>query len=259
MRHRLSTGLFYPTLLLAVLTWFFATERPGLAASDINLDPNILTQSLFRDLSEEAGLAISYTAAAPAEPLGFPHFDVGVETSVTQIHSNATYWQAAFYNNGTPPRVLPLPKLRARVGLPFGIDLGGNYAYLPGTNISMAGGEIKWAPYKGGIIMPAVAIRGTYTTLLGVSDLSIQTFGADLSISKGFAIFTPYLGVGQIWIKSKVTSSDPSIVALNIRPETISRTRGFVGLQIGIPLIRFVAEAAFSAIPTYTARLSVGF
>ncbi|MBI3621086.1 MAG: hypothetical protein HY208_02705 [Nitrospirae bacterium] len=237
------------------MTGIVATEQSGLA-SDIGLDPSF-TQSYFHDLSEEAGLAISYVQAAPAEPLGFLHFDVGVEASFTQIHSDAAYWQLAY--PGTPPSYLPVPKLRARFGLPLSIDVGGSYAYVPGTNVRMAGGEVKWAPFKGGVIMPAVAIRGTYTTLMGVSDLDLQTYGADVSISKGFAIFTPYLGVGQVWIKSKVTSSDPLVIALNIQPETISRTRGFVGLQIGIPFINFAVEAAFSSIPTYTARLSVGF
>jgi hypothetical protein len=255
MRRRLNPIRFCLSVVLGIVIGIGLAEQPGIAA-DIVI-PSGFTQSLFHDLTEEAGLAVSYAAAAPAAPLGFPHFDVGVEASFTQIHSDAIYWQLAF--SGNPPRLLPVPKLRARVGLPFGVDVGGSYAYVPGTNVRMAGGEIKWAVLKGGVIMPAVAIRGNYTSLLGVNDIDLQTYGTDVSVSKGFAIFTPYIGVGAVWIKSKVTSSDPAVIALNLKPETITKPRGFVGLQIGIPFVSFVAEAAFSTIPTYTARLSVGF
>ena len=250
MRRRRNLTPFCCALISTIAIGAVAMERPA-TAGDIVLPPGF-TQSQFHDLSEEAGLAVSYLAAAPAAPLGFLHFDVGVEASFTQIHSNATYWQTAY--SGSVPGYLAVPKLRARLGLPFGIDVGGIYAYVPSTNVRMAGGELKWALVKGGAIMPAIAVRGTYTTLLGVSDIDMQTYGADVSISKGFAIFTPYLGVGQVWIRSKDSSSTVVLSA-----ENISRTRGFVGLQIGIPLISFVAEAAFSSIPTYTARLSVGF
>jgi len=250
MGHRLKLGLFYSALLPVMTIGVIATEQSGVA-SDIIQVP--ITQTEFHGLSEEAGLAFSYLPAAPAAPLGFPHFEVGVEASVSAIKSNATYWQAVFFPDSAPS-YLPVPKLRVRVGLPFGIDIGVSYGYVPEINIETAGGEIKWAAFKGGTLMPAVAIRGTYSTLLGVSDLSLETYGADLSISKGFAIFTPYLGVGQVWMTSKESSS-----LVTLSSESISKTRGFVGLQIGIPLISFVAEAAFSSVNTYTARLSVGF
>ena len=35
--------------------------------------------------------------------------------------------------------------------------------------------------------MPAVALRGSYTKLLGVSDMDLNTYGLDLSASKGIA------------------------------------------------------------------------
>jgi len=252
MRHRLNTKLFRcSSILFALAMGIIATEQSGNAAS-ITIPPGF-SQTELHDLTEEAGLAFSYLPAAPAAPLGFLHFEVGVEASVSAIKSNATYWQAAFFPNNAPG-YLPVPKLRVRFGLPFGIDIGGSYGYVPEINIKTAGGEIKWAVFKGGALMPAVAIRGTYTTLLDAGDIGLQTYGADLSISKGFAIFTPYAGVGQVWINGKETST-----TVNLGTENMSKTRGFIGLQIGIPLVSFVAEAAFSTINTYTARLSIGF
>jgi len=246
MHRRIRQALTAASLLL---TLGFAVQPS--AASDITL-PVGFTQSNFHDLTEQAGIAIGLMQAAPAAGMGFPHFDVGVQGSFTQIDSGAAYWQLAY--PGNPPHLLPAPMLRARVGLPFGIDIGGAYGYAPGTNASMAAGEIKWAFIPGGVTMPAVAIRGSYTVLLGVGDINLQTYAADLSISKGFAIFTPYIGVGELWIKS---SENSALVSLS--SESILKTRGFVGIQIGFPIIRIAVEAAYASIPTYTARLSVGF
>jgi hypothetical protein len=240
------------TLLTSILIGLVITVATPLDATAVDLDIDALTQQQFKDLSEEVGLAISYVAAAPAEPLGFPHFDIGVEATVTTIDSDASYWQTAF--NGDPPDFLVVPKLRARIGLPLGIDLGAIYATIPYVKVNLIGGEVKWALLRGGVTMPAVAIRGAYTTLLGVDELKMETYSADLSISKGFTIFTPYAGVGQIWSRAQDKSSGPTL-----NTEQHSNTRGFVGLQIGIPLVRFVIEAAFLTVQSYTARLSVGF
>src|SRR3990172_10016953 len=71
-------------------------------AAAANLDLDLLTsQAQFKTLSEEAGLALGYPQAAPAEAIGFPGFDIGVEATLTKIDSNAAYWQAAF-NNDAP-------------------------------------------------------------------------------------------------------------------------------------------------------------
>jgi hypothetical protein len=250
MRHRRIPVSIHCILMLVITTGIPMMAHPALA-SDIVLPPGY-TQSEFHNLSKEAGLAISYLAAAPAEPLGFLHFDIGVEASVTNIDSGASYWQSAY--TGSVPDYLVVPKLRGRFGLPFGIDVGAEYAAVPSSDIRMAGGEIKWAFFKGSTVMPAVSVRGSYTTLMGVSGINLQTYGVDANISKGFAIVTPYLGVGEVWIKSSTSGSSPSL-----SDESISETRGFVGVQVGIPLFSFVAEAAFSSIPTYTARLSMGF
>jgi hypothetical protein len=240
-RALMASGMLLLTLGVAI--------QPS-RASEITI-PAGFTQSYFHDLTKQAGLAISFTQNAPAAALDFPHFDVGVESSFTQIDSGAPYWQLTY--PGNPPHLLPVPRIRVRIGLPFGIDVGGVYGYDPSTDAKMAGGEVKWAAFQGGTVMPAIAIRGSYTALLGVSDINLETYAADVSISKGFAIFTPYIGLGEILIRS---SENSPLVSLS--SEQIFEPRGFVGVQIGIPFVRFAIEAAFSSIPTYTARLSVG-
>src|SRR5205809_689848 len=86
-------------------------------------------------------------------------------------------------------------------------DLG---AAVPSTNIKLYGGELRYAIGPGGIAMPAIGVRGSYTKLTGVDQLDFDTKGVDLSISKGFTIFTPYAGVGKVWVAS-TPSGNPAL------------------------------------------------
>lgn len=215
------------------------------------LTPTTFSREEFRDFSKEAGLAISYIPAAPAEPLGWVGFDVGVEVTVVDIREDRSYWTDV---TDDPPNQLFIPKLHAQKGLPFGFDVGAVYSKIPQSNVSFVGGEIKWALLAGNIAMPALAVRGSYTRMFGVDDLELQTIGADISISKGISFITPYAGYGHVWILSKETSS-----ALNFEQENLSLPKPFIGVKIALLLINFVAEIDFSEVPLYTARLNVGF
>jgi len=137
------------------------------------------------------------------------------------------------------------------------IDLGLVYGSVPGTDIKYMGGEVKWAILSGSVVTPALAIRGAYTKLSGVTDLDISTKSVDLSISKGFAIFTPYAGYGMVWIESKETSPDPLI---NLQDESLSEPKWFVGTKITFfPLLNLVVEADFAEVNSYSARLNLHF
>jgi len=235
-----------------LLMWGIGASSTAHAAKyDIVFPPSGYVQSEFRDLSEQVGLAIAYLPLAPAEPLGLLGFDLGVEVTAAKIDGNDSFWTKLIPE---APSYLPFPKLHLQKGLPFGIDVGVIYTKVPSSNIGMFGGELKWAILKGTLATPALAIRGSYTALTGVDRLDVSTYGADVSVSKGVAFLTPYVGVGQVWIKS---SSDAP--GLNLRDESISATRGFVGLKLSLLVLSFAAEADFSKIPLYSLRASLSF
>lgn len=245
---------FFAALCLGLL---FAGDA---SARDINFITG-LAQGEFKDLSKEAGAAIAYRNTAPAEPLGITGFDAGVEVSAVDIKKESAYWQSAFGNNA--PSFLYIPKIRVRKGLPFGIDVGAMYSYLPDSNIKIYGAEVSKAILEGSAATPALGVRATYTKLAGVNDLSLQTVGIDASISKGFVIFTPYAGVGGIWIDSKAKGhlTNPSIPDFTIlKEEKIWQPRGFAGIKITpLPLIGITAEAEYSARPIYSLKAAVNF
>lgn len=230
------------------------------AARDISFGTG-LAQGEFKDLSKEAGAAIAYRNMAPAAPLGITGFDAGVEVSAIDIKSNSAYWDSAF--KGNAPSFLYIPKIRVRKGLPFGIDVGAMYSYVPDSNIKIYGAELSKAILEGSVATPALGVRATYTKLAGVNDLSLQTVGVDASISKGFLIFTPYAGVGGIWIDSKAKGNlaNPSIPNFTLlKEEKIWQPRGFAGVKISpLPLIGITAEAEYSTRPIYSLKAAVNF
>ncbi|HAK60134.1 MAG TPA: hypothetical protein DCO77_07090 [Nitrospiraceae bacterium] len=239
---------FVVAVLILLLT---LTAVPAMAKTVFNLTG---TQAEFKELSTELGLALSYYALAPAEPLGggtLPHFDIGVEVTSVNINSNASYWT----NNATDiPSALLVPRLHARLGIPFiAIDIGAVYSSVTDSDVKLSGAEVKWAILKGSTVTPAIALRGAYTKLSGVDALDLSTQSLDISISKGFAMLTPYAGIGKVWIDSSDTSG-------TLSKEKISETKSFVGLKFSLlPVFNIVAEAGFASANSYSMSLNLGF
>jgi len=231
-------------------------------ARDINFT-SPLSQGNFKELSKEAGAALSFKNTAPAEPLGITGFDAGFEVSVVDINTgNDNYWEKAF--NGNAPSYLALPKLRVRKGLPFSIDVGAMYSYVPDSNIKLYGFEVSKAILDGTMATPALGVRATYTRLAGVDDLDLQTAGIDASISKGFLFLTPYAGAGGVWVKSKAKGDLQELAVLvngaRLDSENIFQPRIFAGLKISpLPLLGFTVEAEYQERPTYSFKAALSF
>jgi hypothetical protein len=106
--------------------------------------------------------------------------------------------------------------------------------------------------------MPAIAIRGAYTKLSGVDALDLSTKSLDLSISKGILIFTPYAGVGEVWITSDPHNTPSALFQL--QKEDITKAKFFVGSKVKIfPFVNLVVEGDFSNVQEYSARLNLNF
>ena len=245
-------------ILMTVLFLLLVTA-PAMAKVTFQLPANF-TQDDFKNLSRDLGLAISYIPLAPAEPLGgaLPGFDIGIEGTGVSINKNASYIQKSVTNPGDVPSTIPEAKAHVQVGLPLvPIDLGIVYGASPNnTNYKLVGYEIKWAFLRGGPVTPAVAIRGAYTKLSGIDVFDISTKSLDLSISKGFAILTPYAGIGEVWITNTPSTNIPVPPLTKVNT---TETKGFVGCKLSFGLVNFVAEADFAAVNAYSLRLNLHF
>jgi hypothetical protein len=105
----------------------------------------------------------------------------------------------------------------------------------------------------GSTLSPALAVRGAYTKLSGVSQLDFETKSLDLSISKGFAMFTPFAGVGHVW-------ADSNPHAGTLTPVSIKASKIFAGLNFNIALGNLAIEADKTGDNmTYSAKLGLRF
>lgn len=192
-----------------------------------------LLQAEFRLLSEDLGAALSYQAQTPAEPLGLTGFDIGVGVTATRVENSEILQKATSDDSET---TLYVPTIRVHKGLPAGFDIGLTYASIPGSNIRYTGGELRYAILEGGTASPALAVRGSLTKLSGVDQLGFETRGIDLSISKGLAVFTPYAGIGRVWIEST-----PHVSGL--QKEEFSLTKVFVGVGMNLAVLNLNVQA----------------
>lgn len=243
-------------LLRGVVTAsLFLAASPAVAA-DISFSTAI-SQGDFKSLSKEAGAALGYRNMAPAEPLGIVGFDIGAELSAVGIDKNSSYWNSAFRSDA--PSYLVIPKIRVRKGLPFGIDIGGMFSYVPDSNIKLYGAELSKSILDGTAATPALGVRATYTKLSGVSDLSLQTYGVDASVSKGFLFITPYAGAGLLRINSEAKGNLKALVPA-LESESTTVPRFFAGIKITpFPLLGITAEAEYAERPIYSLKAAISF
>jgi len=206
-----------------------------------------LGQTAFKDFSEDLGSALSYKPVTPPTPLGITGFDVGLEVTSTKIRNLGIATSSSLTN-------LIVPKLHVYKGLPLNIDVGAFYSSVPTTNIKFYGGELRYAILEGGVALPAVGIRGALTKLTGVSQLSLNTKSLDVSVSKGFAMFTPYAGIGRVWVDSTPDSTT------GLTKETFRQGKIYVGGNLNFGVTNFAVEYdKTGSAPSYSVKLGFRF
>jgi hypothetical protein len=214
--------------LLLALVFFYSSQ---IHAAIDNLSS--LEQQEFEQLTQDLGAGLHYKAITPAEPLGILGFDVGVAVSRTELE-HPELWRRVDAD-GDSHDYLNLTRLQAHKGLPFGLDVGASYSVSPGNDMRVIGAELRYAIWEGGILWPALAVRGTYAKTVATEVFDSEHTGIELSISKGMLMFTPYAGVGLIR-----THNNPEGTALDA--VSISQTKLFIGTNVNFLGINGAAE-----------------
>jgi len=193
-----------------------------------------LSQTQFRSLSEDLSSALSYKGVTPTAPLGVTGFDLGIGVSRTDMAQSSALW-SKITSSGNSVGDLYVPKLHIAKGLPLGFDVAGFYSKVSSTGFTLVGAEVRYAIIDGGIAKPALGLRGAYSKMSGVSQLALNTRSLDISLSKGFAMLTPYIGAGQVW-----TNSSPN--AGTLTNESISQHKYFAGANLNLGFTNIAAE-----------------
>ncbi len=207
------------------------------ADSDFDIDCTTACQAAFEGVVSDISAALNYKALGPAEATGLLGFGVGAFVSYTPVE-NEQAWRAL---TGSDVDAVAMAGISAHKGLPFGIDIGAFYTAIPGTGAKAYGAELRYAILEGGIAQPALALRGAYTATGGIDDFDYESYSADISLSKGFALLTPYIGAGYVWATATPTG-DAAEAPLNLQEVEVDNERFFVGMRITLAILELTPE-----------------
>ena len=241
-------------LLTSAFAIAATTTVPVYAATDFNLGCVSVPggcaafQKEFRDISEDITGGLNYKALGPAEATGWSGLDIGGHVSYTPV-LNKTSWKRV---TGSDVDAVGMVGIGLRKGLPFNIDVGVSLSAVPQTNVKIYGVEARYAFLPGTAFTPAVALRAAYTASSGIEHFNFNTSSVDLSVSKGFTVFTPYAGVGYLR-----GSTNPDAIS-GLKEERVSEAKFFVGTRIGLGFLDITPEYARAG-SSNSYRLHVGF
>lgn len=210
-----------------------------------------LNQPEFYELSQDLGAVLSYKPLEPADPLGISGFDISAAVSGTSLVNRSALQVAS--SNTSVYSTLFEPSVRVVKGLPYDVDFGVMYAKVPQSSMNVWGGELKWAVLPGDLVLPAVALRATISRLNGVGQIGFESESADVSVSKGFLLATPYIGTGEVWSRTSATG-------LPLSEEKLSQYKLFGGVSFNLGIANLVVEAdSTGGIRTVSLKAGVRF
>jgi hypothetical protein len=242
--------------IAALLLLGALSSSPSRASDDISFTRPPSSGELD-DLTRELGVAAFGAKLAAAESLGPARFEIQLGATGTEISKDEDFWRVAS-GGDTPSGTLAAGRGSLRVGLPWHIDLGAFVQRLSAGSAQSQGAEVKWEFVHGDTAMPAIAARVTYARLRHVDSLSAKTVAADVSISKGIGPFTPYGGVGRMWLDSKASDieSDPDAHVTS----SPGVNQAFLGARLSLGWFRIHLEGQWAAgLASYAATAGFKF
>ena len=230
----------------ALAGWPDDVDLTALAYNGDNLvtDPAQNTP-VYDTVVRELGVAVANKPLMPADTLGINGFEIGMASTLAFTSSrdadygSLTPWDRVT-SDGESSRVMVVPWVMVRKGLPLSIDVGANMGWIGMSRQSVIGGYGRIAPLEGYDQAPDVAFQVGYSGYVGNSQLELGSldwsgtvsyelpFGSLMGINS--ASFTPYAGAGMVIMHAqpKLTAEDQA--ALGVRAVT-----GFKGSEAWDP------------------------
>jgi len=221
-------------LILIVSLAFSAL--PALAA-DVRPDA---PEADFREFNRRFAMAAYDYPRHGAAPLGLTGFDIYADAAVDQNFGDESFARTVL-DDSLAGDALIVGRVGARKGLPGGINLGFAYARALETDVKLVSGDLQFAIIKGGTLTPALALRLTGTRTIDAGVYNLDQYGAEILLSKGFTVITPYVGVGVVRSKG---SLDSSLGRTFEDSETRGTIYGGVTLSLLLPKITVEVEKA---------------
>lgn len=178
----------------------------------------VVTQNnaAFRSLSSELGTIIAPQPMDPADTLGLSGFAVSADVTINTISGGEDYWRDT---TGGADSAVPSLQIMGRKGLWPGIEVGAGATHVFDSRMWALAGYGKIAFHEGfhHLPIPSIAIRGSFSRLLGAKDFNMTTAAPAVTISHLFGLgktfsLTPYAGYEALIIlsRSQVLNANPS-------------------------------------------------
>jgi opacity protein-like surface antigen len=187
-----------PLFGAALLSALLATAPA--AAWDVRDNPPPDDFRAFHERFSSAAYAYPRHGAAP---LGITGFEIYADATYDDGFDDEPFAETVLDDDLTGG-FLSVGRVGGRKGLPWGIDLGLSYGQALGGDIELISGEVQVALLRGGVVQPALSVRLTGTQTQGSSRYELDQYGAELLLSKGFTVVTPYIGAGVVYSKGRL-------------------------------------------------------
>jgi hypothetical protein len=243
-RNRSRTAPAVSLLLLLA-----ALAAPA-AAWDFRDDP---PPGDFQDFHRRFSTAVYHYPRHGAAPLGLTGFDVYADVAVDRDFADEPFFDGVV-DGDLVGDAMTFARVGGRKGLPGGVDVGLAYGRALDGDFNLVSADLQWAMIKGGPLSPALSLRLTGSRTLDAATFELDQYGAEVLLSKGFTVLTPYIGAGVVYSEGRLT------------PETGPRltddfTRGVVygGVTLNLLLPKITVEVEKADVVQGAVRVAFGF
>ena len=210
------------------------------------------TPRAFGDLADAFGATIAFPNLATAAASGVAGFDVLAVAGGPQVDTGASWWRSAV-DARTIGGILPSYRAIVRKGLPGGVDVGAQFGRVAGEGFW--GGELRYNVWDGGVLAPAAAVRLAYARLTG-SAVALDVTEAQVVVSKGFTVVSPYVAAGYARTTAEARFGDPISIRHRVQHD---RWSGVVGVRLAIaPFAHLAAEVRRGTATSVAVGVGVG-
>ena len=204
---------------------------------------NTTLASSLTDISKNMAAIFAHRSLAPAATLGGGVLGAEIGLDVNYVNLDTAPLKRLVSPQTLDSKydisAIPVPTLSAAFGLPVvPLDVAVNYfPSVSGTSLMSA--EVKYGVMEGGVALPAVSVSANYSKATLGDTFDVTSYGADVSISKGFGVgvkFVPFAGVG--YLSSNMSINDkakPTATTIKTSYDsTATKLKAGAAIELGV-------------------------
>jgi hypothetical protein len=206
----------------------------------------------FEAFSRRFAADAYFYPAHGAAPLGLLGFNVFAEGSYDRGFGSEGFADSTI-RGGLTGNALVFGRVGVRKGLPGRLDLGVSVSQALDGDVKLGSAELSYAILGGGAATPAVGVRLTGTRTLDGHAYVLDQQGAELLVSKGFLLLTPFAGIGVVHSRGELRGE--------LRSLSTTDTRGiaYAGLTLNLLLPKITVEVEKGEVVQGRVRVAFGF